>query len=63
MTRYIDYKYIKNILDNAEAHSVETVTNAREGYAVLEWQNTVYGNHTMTDIMDCYNEYKLQGGM
>ena len=58
MTRYIDYKYIKNILDNYENHSVETVKNAREGYAVLEWQNTVYGNHTMSDIMNAYAEYK-----
>lgn len=58
MTRYIDYKYIKNILDHSEDHSVETVVNARMGYAVLEWQNTVYGNKSMSDIMDAYTEYK-----
>ena len=58
MTRHIDIKYIKHILDNAEKYALETVINAKEGYAVLEWQTTVYGNRTTADIMDAYNEYK-----
>lgn len=63
MTRYIDYEYINNIRKNYKSYSIKTILNASDGYELLEWQNTVYGNHTTKEIMDAYNDSKLQYAM
>lgn len=59
MSKYIDYEYAMRILRDSKT-SVQAGINAQETLELLSWQSTVYGERTMSDIMDAYNDSKLQ---
>lgn len=59
MSKYIDYEYAMKILRDSKT-SVQAGINAQKTLELLSWQSTVYGERTMSDIMDAYNDSKLQ---
>lgn len=57
MTRYIDFEYVQKLRNK---QSYGNIDNIWETMDILNWQSAVYGERKMADIMDAYNDSKLQ---